>query len=319
MIGYRKAAPTTYVIHYQNGRVRRAGAGLSFLYYAPSSTIVEVPQASADVPFAFNEVTADFQPVTIQGQLTYRIVAPVQAAALLNFATRHTGGYVSADPEKLPERLVQATQILTRAALQRLALRQVLVSSEEIVGAVLAGLRTSEAVAMLGVEVLGLVIVSMRPTPETQRALEAEAREQLLRESDEAIYERRNAAVVQERRIRENELNTEIAVQEKQRQIRETQMAGDIAVEQQRAVLVEARAENERKDADTRAYGLRATLEPLKDTDWRTLMAAGLGGGDARMMIAVAFRELAENAERSGELNITPDLLSSLLAPRREK
>jgi regulator of protease activity HflC (stomatin/prohibitin superfamily) len=319
MIGYRKAAPTTYVIHYQNGRVRRAGAGLSFLYYAPSSTIVEVPQASADVPFAFNEVTADYQPVTIQGQLTYRIVAPVQAATLLNYATRHVGGYVSDDPEKLPERLVQATQILTRAVVQRLSLRRVLVSSDEIVRAVLAELRGSEAVAMLGVEVLGLAIVSMRPTPEMQRALEAAAREQLLRESDEAIYARRNAAVEQERRIRESELNTEIAVQEKQRQIRETQMAADIAVEQQRAVLVEARAENERKDADTRGYGLRATLEPLKGTDWRTLMAAGLGGGDARLMIAVAFRELAENAQKIGELNVTPDLLNSLLTPRREK
>jgi hypothetical protein len=319
MIGYRKAAPTTYVIHYQNGRVRREGAGLAFLYYAPSSTIVEVPQASADVPFAFNEVTADIQPVTIQGQVTYRIVAPKQAASLLNYATRHGGGYVSDGPEKLSERLVQATQILVRGVVQRLALRRVLVSSEEVVRAVLTELRGSESVAMLGVEILSLVIVAVRPTPETQRALEAETREQLLREADEAIYARRNAAVEQERRIRESELNTEIAVQEKQRQIRETQMAADIAVEQQRKVLVEARAENERKDADTRAYGLRAVLEPLKETDWRTLMAAGSGGGDARTMIAVAFRELAENAGRIGELNITPELLSSLLTARREK
>jgi regulator of protease activity HflC (stomatin/prohibitin superfamily) len=181
MISYRKAAPTTYVIHYQNGRIRREGAGLSFLYYAPPSTIVEVPQASADVPFAFNEVTADFQPVTVQGQLTYRIVAPRQAASLLNYATRHGGGYVSDDPEKLPERLVQETQILTRSVVQRMTLRQALVSTEEIVRAVLTQLRASEAVAMLGVEILGLVIVSARPSPETQRALEAETRENLLR------------------------------------------------------------------------------------------------------------------------------------------
>jgi hypothetical protein len=31
------------------------------------------------------------------------------------------------------------------------------------------------------------------------------------------------------------------------------------------------------------------------------------------MMIAVAFRELAENAQKIGELNVTPDLLKSLL------
>ena len=33
-------------------------------------------------------------------------------------------------------------------------------------------------------------------------------------------------------------------------------------------------------------------------------------------MIALAFRELAENAEKIGELNITPDLLKSLTSLR---
>ena len=319
MIGYRKAAPTTYVMHYRNGKVVKEGPGLAFFYYAPASTIVEVPIGSADVPFAFNEMTADFQPITVQGQLTYRIAEPRSAAALLDYSTTIAGTYASDDPAKLPERLIQVAQILTRAVVQRLTLRRALVSSEEIVTAVLAELRKHEAVVALGVEIMDLVISSIRPTPEIARALEAEAREALQRESDEAIYARRNAAVEQERRIRESELNTEIAVQEKQRQIRETQMAADIAVEQQRSQLIDTRAENERKDADARAYTLRATLEPLKDVDWRTLMAAGMGSNDPRTMIAVAFRELAENADRIGELNITPDLLSTLIGSRKEK
>jgi hypothetical protein len=178
----------------------------------------------------------------------------------------------------------------------------------------LSGLRASEIVAMLGVEILGLAVLGVKPTPEISRALEAEARESLQRESDEAIYTRRNAAVEQERRIKESELNTEIAVQEKQRQIRETQMAADIAVEEQRGTLVERRGANDRRDADARAYGLQATLEPLRGVDWRTLMAIG-GGGDPKLMIALAFRELAENAGKIGELNVTPDLLRSLLTP----
>ena len=320
MIGYRKAAPTTYVLHYQNGRVVREGAGLSFLYYAPASTIVEVPIGSTDVPFVFNELTADFQPITVQGTLTYRIAEPHKASALLDYSTLLVGPYASDDPEKLADRLIQTTQILTRTVVQRLTLREALVSSEAIVDVVLAELRTHEAVLQLGVEIMNLVISNIRPTPEIARALEAEAREALQRESDEAIYARRNAAVEQERRIRESELNTEIAVRQKQREIRETEMATDIAVEQQRTQLIDARAENERQDADSRAYALRATLEPLKDVDWRTLMAAGLGsGGDSRTMIAMAFRELAENATKIGELNITPDLLNSLIGGRKEK
>jgi hypothetical protein len=33
------------------------------------------------------------------------------------------------------------------------------------------------------------------------------------------------------------------------------------------------------------------------------------------MMIAMAFRDLAENAGKLGELNITPDLLNTLIRP----
>ena len=82
-----------------------------------------------------------------------------------------------------------------------------------------------------GVEVLDFAILSIRPTPEISKALEAESRESLFRQSDEAIYSRRNAAVEQERLIKENELNTEIAVEEKKRQIRETKVEADLAVE----------------------------------------------------------------------------------------
>jgi hypothetical protein len=315
VFAYMKASPTTYVLHYQGGRLRREGVGLAFWYLRPVSTIVAVPIASRDVPFAFNEVTADFQAVTIQGQVTYRVTEPRRLAELLDFSIEANGRYRSDDPEKLSERLVQTLQILARAAVQRQALREALATSDRLVGGLLPGLRDSETARMLGLEILGLSLLAVRPTPEIARALEAEAREALQGESDGAIYQRRNAAVEQERRIKESELNTEIAVHEKQRQIRETQMAADIAVETQRAALIERRSENERKDADTRAYALQATLEPLRTADWRTLMAVSAGGSDPRLMIALAFRELAENAAKIGELNVTPDLLRSLLSP----
>jgi hypothetical protein len=315
MLAYMKASPTTYVLHYRRGRLRREGPGLAFWYLQPASTIVAVPLASRDVPFVFNEVTADFQAVTIQGQLTYRVAEPRRIAELLDFSIRPSGTYISDDPEKVPERLVQTAQILARSVVQAHTLREVLVDSAPLVATVLPLLRGSDVVRMLGLEILGLAVLALKPTPEIARALEAEAREALQRESDEAIYARRNAAVEQERRIRESELNTEIAVQEKQRQIRETQMAAEIAVEQQRTELIEQRSENERKDADTRAYALRTTLEPVRDLDWRTLMALGAAGSDPKLMIALAFRELAENAAKIGEVNVSPDLLKSLLAP----
>ena len=315
MLAYAKNPPTTYVLHYQNGRLRREGPGLAFWYFRPSSTIVAIPLASCDVPFAFTEVTADFQQVTVQGQLTYRVTDPQRLASLLDFSVRTRGQYASDDPGKLPERLVQTAQVLARAVVQRSTLRDVLVGSETLVTEVSTGLRTAEPVSLLGVEILALTILTIKPTPDIARALEAQAREGLQRQADEAIYARRNASVEQERRIKESELQTEVAVQEKQRQIRETQISADISIEERRSALVERRSENERRDADTRAYALHAVLAEVRTVDWRTLMAVGGGGADPKLMIALAFRELAENAGKIGEINVTPDLLTSLTTP----
>ena len=126
---------------------------------------------------------------------------------------------------------MHAAQIAARAFTQKRPLREVLVSSDALIADMLVSLKNSPAVQMLGVEVLGLSISAIKPTPEMAKALQADAREELLKQADEAIYARRNAAVEMERTIKENELKTEIAVEEKRRQVRETQMAAEIAVE----------------------------------------------------------------------------------------
>jgi regulator of protease activity HflC (stomatin/prohibitin superfamily) len=317
MLSFMKVPPTTYVLQYKHGKVKREGAGLSFLYYAPTSTIVAIPMASADVPFVFQETTADFQNVTIQGQLTYRVADPTRLAALLDFSVDQHRRYYSDDPRKLPERLIHALQSVTRAITQKLALKDALVSSDSVVAEALNRLKQSQAVTALGVEILSLSILGIQPTPETGRALEAEAREELQQRADEAIYARRNAAVEQERLIKESELNTDIAVEEKKRQIRETQMSAEIAVEEQRSQLIDRRVENERKDADSRAYVLTETLKPLRDLDWKTLMMLGGKNTDPKTMVALAFQEMAENAQKIGELNVSPDLLNSLIDSSR--
>lgn len=317
-ISYIKVDPSTFALHYSNGRVVRQGVGLSFFYFAPRASIVAVPVGSVDVPFIFNEMTADFQAITIQGQLTYRIADPQRVAGLLNFAlATDSKSYISDDPDKLPQRIINLIQVAARAQIQHMPLHTALSSSDTIVENSLAWARGSEALAALGVELLAFSILGIRPTPEMAKALEAEAREELLQKADEAIYARRNAAVEQERKIKENELNTEIAVEEKKRQIREMQMNADIALEQQRQTLVGARTENARAEADAQAYTLEVTLKPLAALDPKTLLALAARTTDPRLLLAMGFKELAENAAKIGQLNISPDWFDSLLQKTR--
>jgi aminopeptidase N len=298
-------------MHYAGGRLKRQGPGLSFFYFAPAAVLVAIPQASTDVPFVFNEVAADFQEVTVQGSLSYRIADPVKLSAVLDFTIEPGGEYRTDDPDLLSKRMVEVTQIFTRASLQSLALRDALVSADSLVEKILEKLKASELAALHGLEVLALSLQSLRPTPEMARALEAEAREALQQKADEALYDRRNAAVEQERRIKESELATELAVEEKQRQIREAQMAAEIALEEQRTALLAQRIENDRQEADARAYALETALNPLRTMDWRILTS--INGAESSRMIATAFSVLAENAQKIGELNISPDLLKTLL------
>lgn len=312
-IGYHKAPQTAFVQLYARGKLTREGAGLSFLYCTPVSTIVQVPLESRDLPFAFKEVTGDFQEVTVQGQLCFRVRDPRRLAGLLDFSLKPGGGYASQDPLLLPQRLAAAAQARARSALEKISLRDALAAADGIREALLKGLPADPAVELLGLEILGVTVLSLRPAPELARALEAEARERLKGEADDAVYERRNASVDQERKIKENELNTELAVEDKRRALRERKMQADIAVEEARAELLKSQDANDRKAADSKAYALQALLKPVRDLDWRVLIAATTGSLDPKLMIASAFRDLAENAGRIGQLNISPDLLATLL------
>ena len=335
-IQFVKAQPNIYFLQYRKGQIVREGAGLSFFYYAPVSSVVAIPMSSVDIPFIFKEVTMDFQEVTVQGQVAYRVRDPKKLAGLLNF-TLASGSrdYVSDDPERLPQRVINQVQVLMRTELQKLRLKDALKSSEALVEGVRRGLAACELVEQLGIEVLALSVLAVKPNPETARALEAEVREQLLLEADDAIYIRRNAAVEQERTIKENELNTEIAVENKKRQIREAkidadravqerrqameqeEMQGFVALEEKRKDLVELATMNKKSEADAQAYGMKALLDTFKNIDPKVMQVLGNVGMDPAQLIAGAFQNLANNADKIGNLNIAPELLQGLLSQDR--
>lgn len=324
----------TYVLHFKNGNIKREGRGLSFFYFEPNSSIAAIPMGSNDLPFIFKESTNDYQTVNIQGQISYKISQPKTLADVLDFTVNDMGLYKKNDIEKLNQRIINEAQTSTSSFIHEIKLKDAIRSAKAIEARILEGLKASKAIAMLGIEILGANILAIQATPEMARALETETREKLQQEADQAIYERRNFAVEQERIIKETELNTEIAVEEKQKQIaekkmesevqkaendrklREMKLEADIAVENQRKQLIEQKTSNDKVEAETQGFVLETTLKPYKDIDWKILTALQ-NNKDPKFNIALAFRELAENAEKIGNLNISPELLESLLSDKK--
>ena len=332
MFGFKhiKFDAMTYVLHFKNGNVSREGRGLSFFYFSPNSSIVAIPMGSNDLPFIFSESTNDYQTVTIQGQISYKITNPKTLSDVLDFTVQDNGQYKKNDIEKLNQRLINEAQTATSSFIHGIKLKDAIRSAKTIEESIIEGLKNSTAINMLGIEILGANILAISATPEMSRALETETREKLQQEADQAIYERRNFAVEQERKIKETELNTEIAIEEKQKQItekkmesevikaendrklREMKLEADISVENQRKLLIEEKTENDKTEAETQGYVIEATLKPYKDIDWKILTALN-NNPDPKFNISLAFRQLAENADKIGNLNISPDLLDSLL------
>ena len=334
MFGIRfiKAQPTTYLLKYRAGAVVEEGAGLSTFYYGPATSLVAIPIGSRDAAFIFQQIARDFQTLTIQGQVTYRIGEPKKAAAMLNFTLKRDGKtYESDDPEELPQRVLGAVEVLAQQAVKDMTLKDALRASDRIAEAIATGLQRRADIDALGLEILGVAVRAVKPTPETAKALEAEAREAILKTADEAIFARRNFAVERERAIRESELDTEIAVEQKKRAIRETQMdaeasvaaktnelreagmVADIGLEARRKDFVALNAANTRTLADAEAYRVGALMKIFEGVDTRVIQALAATGMQPGQLIAQAFSGLAEKAEKIGQLNVSPELLNSLM------
>jgi 3-methyladenine DNA glycosylase/8-oxoguanine DNA glycosylase len=162
-------------------------------------------------------------------------------------------------------------------------------------------------------------------------ALEAETREKILKIADDAIYERRNASIEQERGVKENEYNTEIAIENKRRQVLEAKIEAErsemlkrselenerveasILLEEKRKSLISLEGFNGRVRANAKAYELKAMMGALENVAPDVVKALVNVGMSPQALIAGAFQDLAERAENIGQLNVTPDLLREIM------
>lgn len=332
MFGYRyfKSSPSQYLLQYRNGRIVREGAGLSFFYFQPKSSLISVPLNAVDIPFMFEEITRDFQSVSLQGQVRYRITQPKLIVEQQDYSLLPNGAYASDDPTKLPARILNAVKTQFRTLLQSVDLKDVLQSTDTLSKTARQQLTNNESFSALGIEIGDLSLLAAKPSPETARALEAPIREEILKLADDATYTRRNAAIEQERNVKENELRSELLIEQKKRQVRETQveservllekrqqiqeqeLSGKVKLEQQATELVELQAENQKHEADTRAYAIGTVVDVLGRLDARSLQTLMLGQASPETIMAVGFQNIADNAAKIGEFNFSPDLLRQL-------
>ena len=71
--------------------------------------------------------------------------------------------------------------------------------------------------------------------------------------------------------------------------------------------------ENSKLESDAEAYGITSRMKAFKELPVENLKAIALANMRPEQLMAVAFESLAQNANKIGELNITPDLFGQLI------
>lgn len=302
---------SNHVIRYRKGQVRQSGRGLVFWFRPETASIAEIPMDDRETTLFVTGRSQDFQQVAVQGMLTWHVVDPELLAQRVDFSIGLFNGQLQSEPiERIETRLAG---LVNQAALQYLAeapVRALLdVGIEPLRQRLEAALAAATSLTDIGIAVVAVRVMSLAPTSELERALQTPTFEALQQKADEAMFERRALAVEKERAIAENELatKTELARREKTLISEEAENARNRATGLADAHQIEADAEAGR----IRVIGAaKAEADGAHIAIYRDLPPAVLMG--------LAARELAGKLDTIEHVNVTPDLLASLMSEFRK-
>ncbi len=295
-----------HITCFRKGRAVKSGRGLSFWFIPHRVSIAELPTADRDMVLFFKGRSKDFQAITVQGNLTWRVADPGVLGSRLDFSIDLANGLHTAKPVEQVEGLLTgmsqqlATQYFAQSTVHDLLdagiepLRQRLESS----------LKGVEQLTAMGLEIVAIRLAAIAPTAELERALQTPTFEGLQQKADQAVFERRALAVEKERAIAENELHnkTELARRESELIAQEAANTRNRALGARESTQIAADGEAARIRTVEQAS---ADMEQVRIAIYRDL--------SAHVLLGLAARELAGKLSKIDHLNVSPDLVGTVL------
>jgi hypothetical protein len=312
-----RADASAHVLFYRSARLVKQGRGLAFWFMPMSASIAEVPVDDRELSILFHARSSDFQDVTAQGVVTYRIVEPATLAERVDFTINLASGAYTKQPlDKIALLVTELAHQHASGWISATPIRTVLGEGYvRIRERVEAGLVDDKGLGAMGIAISSVRISSVKPTPDLEKALEAPMRERIQQASDEAAFGRRALAVEKERAIQENELANQIELAKREEQLvtQRGQNARRTAEEQAAAARVKSESEAQqtivRGDATAKSVRL---VEGAKVDVERTRMEV-LRAVPPHVILGLAAQELASKLQRIDHLNLSPDSLGALL------
>jgi regulator of protease activity HflC (stomatin/prohibitin superfamily) len=316
-IRHLRGTPTAHVLHLRRGTVAHEGVGLSFFFRPLAAVLSEVPVDDRELPLLFHARTEDFQDLAIQATVTYRVSDPVLTGTRLDFAIDPgTGRWRGSPLEQLGGVLTETAQQHALDLVARAPLTEVLRNGVAAVrDAVMTGTASDQRLADIGISVVEVRVVALRPEPEMERALQTPTREQVQQDADKATFERRALAVERERAIAQNELTTQLDLARREEELvgQRGQNARRNAEEKAAASEIETASQASRNQRLAEAKATATRVVGAADGAAETAKLDAYRDLDPGMLLGLALRELAGNLPAVDTLVLSPDLLTPLL------
>jgi regulator of protease activity HflC (stomatin/prohibitin superfamily) len=253
-----RADASSFVLHYRGTRLLRSGRGMAFWFRPLTDSVAEVPADDRELALVIHGRSADFQEVSVQGVLTYRVMDPAKLASRVDFTVDSgTGAFLRQPLEKISQALAQLAQQHAGDYLLHTPIRQILIEGQSHVRTLVEeGLASESQVTAMGLGVVSVRIHTVKPSPDLEKALEAPARERIKQEADEAAFDRRAQAVDKERAIQDNELQNKIELAK-----REENLITQQGTNAKRTAQEKAESDRIGLEAAARAQALKAQSE----------------------------------------------------------
>ncbi|AWB93756.1 SPFH domain-containing protein [Aeromicrobium chenweiae] len=316
-VHHLRSDPTSFVLQLRGGAVKRSGAGVSFWFRPSTAALAEVPLDDREQALMFQARTSDFQLVSVQATVTYRVSDPAVAATRIDFGVNPRTGDWNARPlERLGGLLTELAQQPALEYLAGVSLAEALAHGiGPVRQRVAEQLADDQRLVERGLSVTDVRVVAIRAEADLERALQTPTRERVQQEADRATFERRAVAVENERAIAENELTNQIELARREEELvaQRGQNERRRASEQAEADKIATTAKAERQGLMAKADADRTRELGAADATAEAAKFAAYGDVDQSKLLALALRELAANVPPLTHLSLTPELLAPLL------
>ncbi|MCE9634971.1 MAG: SPFH domain-containing protein [Planctomycetes bacterium] len=312
-----RSDPSHHVLHYRRGRLVRSGRGVAYWFMPLSASVAEVPCDDRELAFLFHARTADFQDVTTQGVITYRVAAPEKVADRVDFSIDLVRGVWKQTPlEQIGHLLSQLAQQFAWDYVAHTPVRAVLAEGmDHVCEKIREGFTKHAPLAEMGLEIVAVRITGVAPSADLEKALQTPTRESIQQQADEATFQRRALAVEKERAIQENELQNKIELAKREELLIGQQGANGKRLAREtadaEAIAAEAAAARQRIDGAAQAEFVRLVQTAKVEAEkgridiYRDL--------PSQVLLGLAARRFAGKVERIDHLNLGGDVLGGAL------